>query len=142
MHKPPKWFLPVAVLALLWNLLGCAMYLHEVMLSAGDVARMDAAQQAYHAMRPAWALGATAVAVWFGAAGCVGLILHRTWALPLLAVSLLGLVVQDTYLFGMTASLAIPAPVVAIQALVLAIAIGLVWMAHTGARRNWLYSRG
>ena len=36
----------LAVLALLWNLVGCAMYLHEVMLSASDVARMSAPEQA------------------------------------------------------------------------------------------------
>lgn len=142
MEKAPKWFVVVAVLALLWNLLGCAMYLNEVMLSASDVARMSAAEQAYYHMRPAWALGAFAVAVWFGAAGCVGLVLRRTWAMPLLVLSLLGLIVQDVYQFGMTGDLAIPAMVYVIQALVLLIAIGLVWLARVGMRNNWLYSRG
>jgi hypothetical protein len=134
--------MPVAVAALLWNLVGCAMYLHEVMLSAEDVAGMGASEQAYYAMRPAWVLGATAVAVWFGAAGCIGLILRRRWAMPLLVLSLLGLVAQDTYLFGMTGSLALPPTVYLIQGLVLLVAIGLVWMAHAGRRRNWLYARG
>ena len=134
--------MPLAVLALLWNLMGCAMYLHEVMLSASDVAKMGAAEQAYYAMRPAWALGATAVAVWFGAAGCVALVLHRSWAMPLLVLSLLGVIVQDVYLFGMTGDLAIPAMVYLIQGLVLLIAIGLVWLTRVGTHNNWLYARG
>lgn len=142
MNKAPRWFLPVAVVALLWNLVGCAMYLHMVMLSASDVAGMSAPEQAYVAMRPAWALGATAVAVWLGAAGCVGLVMHRTWAMPLLVLSLLGLVVQDVYLFGMTGHPGLPVAVYLLQVLVLGIAAGLIWLTRVGTRNNWLYSRG
>ncbi len=141
MGKVPKWFVIVAVLALLWNLLGCAAYLMDVMRSADDIARMSAAEQALYAARPAWAVGATAVAVWLGAAGCVGLVMRRTWALPLLVLSLLGVIVQDVYLFGMTGGIAIPGSVYAIQVLVLAVAIALVWLARLGQRNNWLYAR-
>jgi hypothetical protein len=141
MNKAPKWFAAVAVLALLWNLLGCAMYLHDVLQSADAIAKMSEAERAFYAARPTWALGASAVAVWFGAAGCVGLIMHRTWALPLLVLSLLGVIAQDVYLFGMTGGIALPGAVYAIQSLVLVVAMVLVWMARTGQRRNWLYAR-
>lgn len=141
MEKAPKWFMPVAVLALLWNLLGCAMYLKDVMMSADDLAKLDAAQQAFYAARPAWATGATALAVWLGALGCVVLIFHRSWAMPFLGLSLLGLLAQDIYLFGMS-HVALPATVYLVQALVLLIAAGLVWLARVGTRNNWLYARG
>lgn len=141
MEKAPKWFMPVAVLALLWNLAGCVMYLQEVFLSAADVARMSAAEQAYFAARPAWALGGYAMAVWLGAAGCVVLILHRSWAMPLLLLSLLGLIVHDVFMFGMTPGIHIPGWVYLMQAVILLVAVGLVWMTRVGTRNNWLYSR-
>jgi hypothetical protein len=64
----PKWFRPLAVVALIWNLLGCAAYLADVTLTAEDVARMTPAQQELYAARPKWAVAATATAVWAGAA--------------------------------------------------------------------------
>jgi hypothetical protein len=139
MHKSPKWFVPVAVAALLWNLLGCLAYLHDVTLTPADVAKLGAAQQSMYAARPAWAVGATAVAVWFGALGCVGLILRKRWSLPILALSLLGVIVQDIALFGLSGLSASIEPVVyVLQGVVLLIAIGLVLMSRQGRAAQWL----
>jgi hypothetical protein len=137
MTAAPKWFTPVAVVALLWNLIGCAAYLGDVMLTPEDVAAMSPAQQAMYDARPAWSVAATATAVWFGAAGCVALILRRRWATPLLALSLLGVVVQDVSLFALSGAGADPA-VVALQGLVLVVAVALLWLARTAAARGWL----
>src|SRR6185436_692672 len=84
---PPGWFRPVAVVALLWNLLGCLAYLSDVTMKPEDIAKLTQAEQALMASRPAWSIGATAIAVWFGAAGCVGLILRKRWATWLLIAS-------------------------------------------------------
>jgi hypothetical protein len=139
MEKAPKWYLPVAVLALLWNLLGCAAYLSDVMLTPEDVAKMTGAQQALYAARPAWSVAATAIAVWGGAAGCIGLILLKRWATPLLIASLVALVVQDTWLFVLSGAAAQTGPVALIlQGLVLLIAIGLVRLARKATARGWI----
>ena len=58
MNASPTWFKAVSVLALLWNLMGCAAYLSDVMLSTEDIAAMDATQQALYNSRPAWAVAA------------------------------------------------------------------------------------
>jgi hypothetical protein len=139
MNTAPKWFLPVAGVALLWNLVGCAAYLSDVMLTPDDVAKMDAAQQALYASRPAWAVAATAVAVWGGAAGCVGLLLRKRWALPLLLASLAGLVVQNLGLFVISDAASLVGPeVYALQGMVLLIAIGLVLLARRAIARGWI----
>lgn len=139
MNKAPKWYMPVAIVALLWNLIGCAAYLADVTLTPEDVAKMSAAQQALYNSRPAWAVAATAIAVWGGAAGCVGLILRRRWATPLLIASLAGVIVQDIGLFGMTDVVAQEGPkVLVLQGLVLLIAIGLVLLARKATARGWL----
>jgi hypothetical protein len=137
MEQPPKWYMPVAIAALLWNLLGCAAYLSDVMLTPEDVAGMSAAQQALYAARPAWSVAATAVAVWAGAAGSLGLIIRKAWAMPLLIASLAGVIAQDVWLFWLSGS-AVETVALVLQGLVLLIAIGLVQLARTAAARGWI----
>ena len=82
---------------------------------------------------------ATALAVLGGVLGCVGLLLRRKWALPVLGLSLIGILVQDYGLFVLVdgAHLAGSGAVVT-QGLVLAIGIGLVWLSGKARARGWL----
>lgn len=137
--SPPKWYMPAAIAGLLWNLLGCAAYLSDVMLSEEAVSAMSEAQQALYATRPSWAVAATAIAVWGGALGCVGLILRRRWAAPVLLASLVGVVVQDIGLFVLTdaGELAGPSALV-LQGLVFGVSVALVLLARRAAAAGWL----
>lgn len=138
MQAPPKWYRPVAILALIWNLLGCAAYLSDVTLTAADIAKLPAGQQALYAARPAWAVGAMAIAVWGGALGCVGLILRKRWSTPVLMASVAGLIVQDAALFGMTDVVAQSGPaVLVIQGMVFVIAVALVLLARKAEASGW-----
>lgn len=139
MHNAPKWFLPVVIVALLWNLLGCAAYLHDVMLTADDIARLPPEMQAMYAARPAWSVAATATAVWGGALGCIGLLLRRRWSIAVLGLSLAGVIVQDVALFGMSGAIAkLGAVPVVLQSVVLVVAVLLVLLARKAARLGWL----
>ncbi len=135
----PKWYMPVAIVALAWNLLGCIAYLHDVRLTPDDIAKLSTAQQSMYAARPAWVVAAFAIAVWGGAAGCVGLVLRKRWARPLFIASLIGLIVQDTGLFVIAgaASQANPTALV-LQSLVLLISIALVLFARVAQQRGWI----
>ena len=42
----PTWFKVVAVLALLWNLLGCLAFFSDLRISPEDLAKLPEAQQA------------------------------------------------------------------------------------------------
>lgn len=139
MKTTPTWYLPVTILALLWNLVGCAAYLADVMLTPEDIAQMSAAQQAIYAARSPWAVAATAIAVWGGAAGSLGLILRKRWAMPLLIASLAGVIIQDLGLFLVSGVREqIDSTAMILQGLVLLIAIGLVLFARTAAVRGWI----
>ncbi len=133
----PKWFMPVAIVALLWNLIGCAAYLMDVTLTPEAVATMSADQQALYAARPSWAVAMYAIAVWGGALGCVGLVLRKRWAQGPLLASLIGLIGQDAALFGMS-PVAISASVYALQGMVLVIAVLLLLLANRAAREGWV----
>lgn len=139
MDKAPRWFTIVAVVALLWNLLGCFAFASDLRVTAEDVARMAPAQQALYHARPAWAVAATALAVFGGALGCIGLLMRRRWALPLFVLSLIGILVQDFGLFVLVDGIALAGPVaLVLQGLVLAIAIGLIVLARKASARGWL----
>lgn len=138
MAQAPKWFRPVGVVALLWNLIGCAAYLADVLMTPEALAQMTAAQQEMYAARPTWAVAATAVAVWFGAAGCVGLLLRKRWATPLFMASLAALVIQDVWLFLMSGVAQMDPVAVVLQSCVLLIAIGLVLLGRKAAAQGWI----
>ena len=135
----PMWYRIVAVVALLWNLLGCLAFAMDLRMTPEDVAALPEAQQALYAARPGWAVVATAVAVIGGALGCVGLLLGRKWAFVLLLLSLAGILAQDYGLFVLAdgASLAGPMAVI-MQAIALAVGIGLVLLGRKGIARGWL----
>ena len=139
MNKPPKWFWAIAIVALLWNLLGCLAFFSDLQLSPQDLAKLSPGQQTLYNARAAWAVAATALAVFGGAAGCVGLLLRKRWAFLLFALSLAGVLVQDFGLFVLVngASLAGSVAVV-LQLLVLVIAIGLVFLSRFATAREWL----
>lgn len=139
MNKAPKWFTAVAIAALLWNLLGCVAFFEDLQLSPQDVAKLSAAQQTLHNARAGWAVAATALAVFAGAIGCVGLLLRKKWALILFVLSIIGLLVQDFGLFVLVNGAALAGPVaVILQLLVLAIAIGLVFLSRKATAYAWL----
>lgn len=138
MNKPPRWFYVVAVIALLWNLLGCVAFIGDLRLTAADIAQMPAEHQALYAARPAWAVAATAVAVFGGVLGCIALLLRRKWALPLFVISLIGILVQDFGLFVLAKAATLADPVVVLlQSVVLIVAIGLIVLSRKANAIGW-----
>lgn len=135
----PTWFKVVAVLALLWNLLGCFAFFSDLRISPEDLAKLPEAQQALYAARPGWAVAATAIAVIGGVLGSIGLLLRKKWAFPVFVLSLLGIVVQDVGLLVLADGVSLAGPVaVVMQAVVLAVGIGLVLLSRKAIARGWL----
>jgi hypothetical protein len=139
MAQAPKWYMPTAIVALLWNLAGCAAYLSDVRLTPEDIAKMDAGMQALYNSRTAWAISATAIAVWGGAAGSLGLIMRKRWATPLLIASLIGVIVQDFNLFVLSgAASSAGAAAIGMQSFVLVVAVALVLLARKAQASGWI----
>ena len=134
---PPKWFTPVAILALLWNLLGASAYLMDVTISPEAVAKLSEAERAMYASRPAWFVAAYACAVWFGVAGSLGLLWRKRWAKPMFLLSLLGLIAQDIALFSRT-EVRGDVVVMLLQTVVFLIAVSLWVLAAKSERERWI----
>ena len=135
----PRWWLPITILALLWNLVGCMAYLMDVRMTPEQIAALTPAQQELLNGRPAWAVAASAIAVWGGALGSLGLILRKRWALPVLIASLLGVLGQAFAMFVLADVTAVYGIVpLVLQCIVLLIAIGLILLARRGIARGWI----
>lgn len=139
MNKPPIWFTVVAVLALLWNLLGLLAVLADLRLSAADIASLPPSQQAFHAALPLWSVVASVVAVVGGSLGCIGLLWRKSWAPWALYASLAGVIVQDIGLFAVAGAVSVHGwiPVI-LQSVVLVIALALLALARRAMARGWL----
>jgi hypothetical protein len=139
MPTTPKWYLPVTIAALIWNLVGCVAYLADVTVTPEAISRMSAVQQAMYEARTWWAVSATAVAVWGGAVGSLGLILRKRWAMVLLVASLVGVVVQDVaLLFVSGLGSRVGLRVIVLQGMVLVVAVSLVSFAHGARKVGWI----
>lgn len=139
MNKPPRWFTVVAVVALLWNLIGLVAVLGDLSLSAEQLAALPQDQQALHAARPLWSVAGSVLAVAAGTLGCVFLLLRKRWAVAAFVASLVGIVLQDAGLFIVAAAVQSPGTVAAVmQGVVLLIALGLLLLSRKAAAQSWL----
>lgn len=137
-YETPKWFMFVAVVSLIWNLLGVMAYIAQVTMSAEAVAALPEAQRQILENTPAWATAAFAIAVNGGTLGCLLLVVKKNLAAYLLQLSLAAVLVQMFHSFFMSNSFEVFGPGGLIMpVLVLVIAVFLVWLAATAKTNRW-----
>jgi hypothetical protein len=138
--KPPGWFWAVAVLALLWNLFGLAMFYMQVNMTPEQLAQLPEAQRELTQAFPSWVWAVDGVAVVAGTLGSLLLLMRRRLALPLFWISLVAVVVLFGYcLFpGRMLEVLGPAQSLPMPILVTVVALLLVWFARRSIARGWI----
>ena len=128
----------VAVVLFIWNVLGVMAYIMQVTMSPEVMAALPDAQRELYENTPAWATAAFAVAVNFGALGCILLLLKRNLAGLFLQLSLAGVVVQMFHSFFMSKSFEVYGPGgLVMPVMVIVIAIYLVTLAAKAKAHRW-----
>lgn len=136
--KTPTWFMVVASVLLVWNLLGVMAYIAQVTMSPETLAALPDEQRQIIEGTPVWATAAFAVAVNFGALGCLLLLLKRNLAGLFLQLSLAGVLVQMFHSFFMTRSFEVFGPGgLVMPVMVMVIAIYLVLLAAKAKAHRW-----
>ncbi len=87
-------FWTIGAVALIWNIMGVINFF--VQMNADMVAAMPETHRVIIEVRPAWATGAFAIAVFGGALGCLLLLLRKSAAHYMFIASLLGVIVAMT----------------------------------------------
>jgi hypothetical protein len=135
----PKWFLVVAVLAVIWNAMGVMAYVQQVTMGPETLAELPAEERAMYENIPSWAMAAYAIAVFAGLFGSVLLVMRRSMASPLFMASLAGVLVQMTYSFFLSDAMEVlPASAMVMSILIIVIAIALVCHSRRSAAQGWL----
>lgn len=137
--KAPTWFKVVAILAIIWNIMGVMAYLGQAMMGPEAMEALPEEQQELYQNIPAWATAAFALAVWGGLVGSIMLFMRKSAAKFALWISLIGIVVNDIYnfmvidavsLFGMTA--------LYMQLFVLIVGIYLIVLYNQAKSKGWI----
>ena len=137
-NKTPKWFMVVAGILLVWNLLGVMAYIMQVTMSPEALAALPEAQRQLLENTPTWATAAFAVAVNGGVLGCLLLLLKRNLAGLFLQLSLAGVLVQMFHSFFMSNSFEVFGPGgMVMPIMVIIIAIYLVILAARAKANHW-----
>ena len=138
--KPPGWFWAVAVLALLWNLFGVAMFYMQLNMTPEQLAQLPEAQRELSQAFPGWVWAVDGVAVVAGTLGSLMLLLRKRIALPLFWVSLVAIVVLFGYcLFpGRMLEVLGPAQSLPMPILVTVVGVLLVWFSRRAIARGWI----
>jgi hypothetical protein len=101
--RTPTHLWVVGVLATLWTAFGCYDYVMTQTQNAEYLKMMGGDEAAaYFTSFPAWVVAFWAIGVWGSLAGSLALLIRSRWAVPLYAVSLLGLLLTTIYQFGMS----------------------------------------
>ncbi|WP_149195781.1 hypothetical protein [Luteimonas suaedae] len=137
--KVPTTHWVVGAVALVWNLIGVAMFFLQTNLGPEQIAALPPEQQQVYAAMPAWLDIPYGVAVFGGVLGALALLLRRRWAVAMFAVSLLAVVVQMAGVYALTpAWVASGASGLPMALLIVVIAGFLLWYARRAAARGWL----
>lgn len=137
--KVPAWFWVVAILALVWNLLGVMAYIMHINMSPEDLAALSQGERDLMAAAPAWYTGAFATAVFGSSLACIVLLLRNGLAVFLFILSLLAVLAQMTYMFFMSDTFAVMGNEAMIMPImIVVVSILLVFFARSCKSKGWI----
>ena len=135
----PLWYWVIAAVALLWNLMGCAIFAVELFAQEAAMESMTEEQKVWARSIPGWIYFVYGVAVSTGVAGTIGLFLRKSWAIAMYAICLAAVIVQMGYTMIIAGGMQVMGPSGAsMPLLVISIAAALLWFSWFAKSRNWL----
>jgi len=137
--RPTTTFWIIGGAALVWNLIGLVFYYSHVTMTPEALAGFTDAQQEFFNSTPMWATSAYAIAVNAGVLGSLFLLLRKSWAVPLFALSLLGILAQNVHAFLLADGLEVwGSSGIALPAIVIVIGVALLMYSRTTKDKGWL----
>ena len=139
-NNPSKIFWIVAALILIWNGIGCTLYLVDTLMSdAGYTEMYGEAMTAVRNNYPAWSIAAYAIAAWGGLLAAIMLLLRKKLTVPLFMLSLAAAIIS--FIWGLTndeAKAAADGSGAFMPVIVVAIGVFEIWWSRRLRARNIL----
>lgn len=131
------WF--ISILATLWYVMGCLMWYMQIAMGPEALGQLTPGEQDFYSALPGWYNIVFGVAVFAGLVACIALLMRRRVALPLFIASLIAVVVQDLYGFGVLNAMALLGTAsIVVPILVIGIGIVMIWFTRSCNARGYL----
>ncbi|WP_439127631.1 hypothetical protein [Polaribacter sp.] len=121
--KPSVSFWVIAIIALIWNLMGASAYIFQAFITDEQIAALPEEQKASFLIEyPAWYTALFALAVFVGVLACIFLLLKKKTAYHLFLISGICAIIQQGYLLT-----TIALPSVIMPVMIIVISLFLIW---------------
>ncbi len=135
----PVTFWIIAIVAVLWNLIGIGSFISDMMISPEKLATLTAAQQDLYENNPMWLKAVYGIATIGGLSASILLLLRKSIATPIFLVSLIAIIIQFGYtLFGMNAIETIGTSAAVFPIILIAIGGFLWYYSKSSTAKGWL----
>lgn len=138
--KIPKWFWPISILILLWNLMGVLSFFMHTFITEESLAQLPENERALYAEYPLWTTILFTIASFGGLIGSIGLIIKKEWSKSFFIISFLAVLPQMTHNVFFTNSIKVYglAQSITMPILVVLIAVFLIWFSNFSISKKWL----
>ncbi|MDL3984320.1 hypothetical protein [Shewanella xiamenensis] len=137
--KAPLWFYVIAVVSLLWNIMGLLAFVIQMTMTPDAMAQMSPDQIKLYESTPAWLNFVFGFAVVSGVIGCLFLLIKKAFSYKVLLASLVAVLVQMGYVFGIQQAVAVlGTDALVMPSVVILWGIFLVWFSRLAVTKHWL----
>lgn len=137
-NTTPRWLLWVGIILVLWNVMGVLTFVNAMTMSPADMAALPKDQQLLWAQMPGWGWVGYGVATIGGLIGALGLTLKKKWAMPVTALSIIGIIANFFPTFFMSKGVDVWQPYFyAFPIFIIVIALFQFWLARKANAKGW-----
>ncbi|GLB48763.1 hypothetical protein [Neptunitalea lumnitzerae] len=138
--KPPKYFMVISIVSLLWNLMGVLAFLGDQFVTDEVLAKMPEIDQKIRAMYPSWSAIVYGVATISAAIASLGLTMKKRWSHYLFLVSLIAILIQSYFTFFVIDFIALKGfgAETILSILILVIGVFLLWFSYKAMKKRWI----
>lgn len=135
----PKWFWVISILALLWYLMDMSAYVMRTFMLQDMLMNMPEEQQRLYITMPSWVNAVFAAEVFGGLFGSICLLLKRRFALTLYLISIVGVLLQTSYIYFLSDAIQVIGQAVIIMPLIaILIGIGMILFSKSAIVKGWI----
>lgn len=136
--NPPIHFWVIAVIALIWNIMGVMAYLGQVYITEEALALLTEAEQLYIENVATWVTAAYAIAVFMGVFASITLLIRKKIALLFYFISLIAVLAQSSYNYFIQQYMPINTVQFIWSLIIISICLFLIWYTKYSTKRNWI----
>lgn len=135
----PLWFYLLALIGLLWNIMGLMAFMVQVTITPDMLAHMVPAQRDLYLSTPVWLDIVFAIAVFSGLLASLLLLLKKAVAYVVFRLSLIAVLVQFAYVLGVQQAASIVGSSAFIMpAIVISVSVFFIFLCRFSLTKHWL----